>query len=274
MRSIEKSLVRLLKLQTKKWHLTYKLYYKKANLFEFKNYLGKVKRIILKEIDLTNKVENVSRKIVERVEHYGLKNLLHELIMLCHKMHTILVHEYEHLVAVNLAKTRKDKDVLAKHAKMFYGMFVEENKLGKEFTQIISKHKRSLAIIKGFSKKKRELAKVKVLLKQLQNALSELVKARNIKEAALANKKVSNIITYLQRTDAYEFMKSDIDLIKSFANRIMKNPKENKIKFVFTSIYLIAPFTFEVTGVVLALRFATKYAIKRKVKQFKVKMKK
>lgn len=271
MKPIEKSLIQLLKLQTKKWHFTYKLYYKRTNVFEFKNYLSKIKKIILKEIELTTKVEKVSKKVVGKIEHSGLKELLAELIRLCHKMQQVLVNEYEHLITVNLTKTRKDKGVLAKHARMFYGMFVEENKLAKEFSRIVAKHKPSLAVIKGFTKKRRELVKIRHLLKQLQKVLLELVKATNIKEAALANKKLYSIINYLQKSEAYEFIKSDLELIKNFAQDVMKNPKKNKIKLVVTSIYLIAPFTFEVTGLVVALRFATKYAVKRK--QFKVRIK-
>ncbi|MSR86348.1 hypothetical protein EXS74_03050 [Candidatus Woesearchaeota archaeon] len=99
------------------------------------------------------------------------------------------------------------------------------------------------------------------LVLQLQNELHRLGYA--LGDTALVKKhgdKALVLISQIQSAEIYEFVQRDITAIKKKVEYIMAHPKENKLAYFLTTVYIVAPFTFETTGVILFFRYLGKYA--------------
>ena len=109
------------------------------------------------------------------------------------------------------------------------------------------------------------------LVHQLQEELHVL--AKSIGNTALVKKHGDHIlvlISQIQKTEIYEFIAQDILYIKGRVEYIMTHPKEHKLAYFLTTVYIVAPFTFEMTGVILFFRYLGKYTVS-KTKKFRHK---
>lgn len=102
------------------------------------------------------------------------------------------------------------------------------------------------------------------LVIQLQEELRTL--AKSIGDTALVKKHGDTalvLISQIQKTEIYEFVKQDIAYIKTKVEYIMAHPKEHKFAYFLTTVYIVAPFTFEMTGVILFFRYLGKYTVSK-----------
>ena len=100
------------------------------------------------------------------------------------------------------------------------------------------------------------------LVLQLQNELHRLGYA--LGDTALVKKhgdKALVLISQIQQSEIYVFIQKDITSIQKKVEYIMAHPKENKLAYFLTTVYIVAPFTFETTGVILFFRYLGKYAL-------------
>ena len=144
---------------------------------------------------------------------------------------------------------------LAKEELELYMIFFElSKKLPRDYQIDESKIRKSLNLVIELQ---RELIKLKDVIGN-----SELVKKQGEKILVLIGK--------IQKTEIYGFIEHDVVYIKGKAEYIVKHPKENKLAYVLTTIYIIAPLTFEMTGAILFFRYLGKYTI-NKVKKVRKK---
>ncbi|MDP3728276.1 MAG: hypothetical protein Q8R18_02360 [bacterium] len=109
------------------------------------------------------------------------------------------------------------------------------------------------------------------LVIQLQEELHAL--AKSVGDTALVKKhgdRVLVLIFQIQKTEIYEFVKQDVGFIKVRVEYIMAHPKEHKLAYFLTTVYIVAPFTFEMTGVILFFRYLGKYTVSR-TRKFKTR---
>lgn len=263
MRPLEKLLKRFLDLQSGKWHLVYRVYHKKTGLISFYNSMRKLRRIVLLEIMLCRKIERSGLRMVERVNKKKLKALLRSLVMLCEPLISVLQQEYKLLTETRLPKLRKNNVLLERQAHKFHDMFNKEMRLSRKFDGIVLRHGSTLGIVKGYSAKRKEFERTKRLLQLSREAFRQLLRAEDVKEAARANRELTQLLNMLQRTEMYDYIKNDVEFVRRKAKYIIQHPKEHKLIYFLTGIYLVSPFTFEATGALLTLKYATKYAVSK-----------
>jgi hypothetical protein len=112
------------------------------------------------------------------------------------------------------------------------------------------------------------------LVLQLQHELHRLGYA--LGDTALVQKhgdKALVLIAKIQGTEIYEFVQKDVVSLKQKVEYIMAHPKDNKLAYFLTTVYIVAPFTFEATGVILFFRYLGKYAVS-KTKTFRERTRK
>ncbi|MBI5798195.1 hypothetical protein HZA98_04810 [Candidatus Woesearchaeota archaeon] len=108
------------------------------------------------------------------------------------------------------------------------------------------------------------------LVLELQREVHVLAKA--IGDTSLVRTQGEHIlalIAQIQKSEIYEFVQQDVDYIKTKVTYVMKHPKENKLAYFLTTVYIIAPGTFELTGAILFFRYFGKYSLIQ-AKKFKV----
>lgn len=108
------------------------------------------------------------------------------------------------------------------------------------------------------------------LVLELQREVHVL--ARAIGDTSLVRTQGEHIlalIAQIQKSEIYEFVQQDVEYVKTKVTYVMKHPKENKLAYFLTTVYIIAPGTFELTGAILFFRYFGKYSLS-KAKKFKV----
>lgn len=103
------------------------------------------------------------------------------------------------------------------------------------------------------------------LVLQLQEELKKLAYA--LGDSALVKRhgdKALVLISHIQKTEIYEFIQQDVLYIQQKVRYIMAHPQENKLAYFLTTVYIIAPGTFEMTGVILFFRYLGKYTFRKK----------
>jgi len=261
-RPIEKLLVKFLDYQRKKWYFVYKLFNKDISLINYLITFYRLKRMLLKEIKAgSNMIQSVER-MLGKYQLKELESLLKPLVKLNYKLLNILHKEYAYF-KVNPFKLYYSPEEREEEIEKFKELFNEELQLSKQFDKITEMHGNTLKNFKGFSKKKKEFERTKTLLRRSGLAFKKLLSASTIKEAALANQELLFLLNTLQKTEFYDYIKEDVSFIRKKAKIIMQNPRKNRLMYFLTGVYLVSPFTFEATGVVLALRYATKYSVKK-----------
>jgi len=102
------------------------------------------------------------------------------------------------------------------------------------------------------------------LVADLQNELRTLAHA--VGDTALVKKHGEHaliLIGKIQKTEIYEFVQQDVTAIKARVKYVMAHPKENKLAYFLATVYIIAPGTFEMTGVILFFRYFGKYTLSK-----------
>ncbi len=269
-RPTEKFLIKFLDYQRKKWYYIYKLFNKELSLSHFAFVFYRLRWMLKKEIKTGSNIIKSVERMIARHSFEELEPLLRPLAELNYKLLHVL-HQEETILKVSPFKLYKNHSLKQKEQERFEQLFNEELKLSKRFNTITEEHGDTLKLFKGFSKKQKEFERTRKLLRQAQITFKKLLKATTLKEAAMANKELMFLLNALQKTEFYYYIKDDVEFIKKKSMEIMKNPRKNKIKYFLTGIYLVSPFTFEATGVILVLRYATKYSVS-KVKNVKNKI--
>ena len=191
-----------------------------------------------------------------------LEALLKPLVELNYKLLDVLHKEYA-FFKVNPFRFYYSPEVKEEEIDRFKELFNDELQLSKQFDKITDTHGDTLRLFKGFSKQKREFERTKQLLKNSGLAFKKMLSASTLKEAALANQELLFLLNTLQKTEFYDYIKEDVMFIKKKAKIIMQYPRKNKLMYFLTGVYLVSPFTFEATGIILALKYATKYSVKK-----------
>lgn len=115
-----------------------------------------------------------------------------------------------------------------------------------------------------YKKYKKDFKSSFKLLVELQNELKRFKDlAGNSELVKKQGEKVLKTIGAIQKTEIYGFIEQDVLYIKGKVEYIVKHPKENKLAYFLATVYIIAPFTFETTGVILFFRYLGKYTISR-----------
>ena len=113
-----------------------------------------------------------------------------------------------------------------------------------------------------FKRFRRELS----LVKRLNNELKKLKKSiDNRKQLVLESRHILRIISRLEKAEIYWFIREDIEKIKKNIRKLRKNPKNRGLIYFLTSVYIVAPFTFEATGVIMFFRYM--WRLVRKIKK-------
>ncbi len=100
------------------------------------------------------------------------------------------------------------------------------------------------------------------LVKDLKEELGKL--ARSVGDSALVQKHGEHVLVLigkLKKTEIYDFIQQDVKYIQTKVEYVMAHPKEHKIAYFLTTVYIVAPFTFEMTGVILFFRYIGKYTL-------------
>jgi len=123
--------------------------------------------------------------------------------------------------------------------------------------------------LKQYKKQQEELRKERKLVQKLVKAYRELLQSvGDVKEVTMKSKEVEFLIKKVQMTILYNYIEDDVKKIKTKVIYIKDHPKENKLAYALATAYIVLPTTFEITFVVLTLRYTIKYLTdinKRKV---------
>ncbi|MBT3323853.1 hypothetical protein HN681_00555 [archaeon] len=269
-RKIEKLLLQRLVLNSKKFELVEEL--------DVKSYtksvktLNKLHLVITKEI-IVNKKLNKSLLKLHMDEKFRNK-FVKPIVFNLSEINEVLLEESKVLRQVNffsvgfsyvsfilsgkdgyfLRKIRKFKSLSEKEVELNHVFFELSEELPKRYQLNNKKFKKSWK-----------------LLLQLQRELHKLAKnVGNSKVVKLHAERILVIISSLQKTEIYEFIRLDVDYIKTKVKYIVDHPKESKIAYALATVYIVSPGTFEMTGAVLFFRYLGKYTIS-KAKKIKKK---
>lgn len=80
----------------------------------------------------------------------------------------------------------------------------------------------------------------------------------NEPQFAFYSSKIEKLIARAKKTNLYAYMKSDFAAITSKAEHIQKHPKKSKLAYIALTAYILVPTTFELTFLILFLRYSTK----------------
>ncbi len=265
-KDLEKLLCHKYYLHTKKFELLRQL--KTDKYFSSVTILNKVHIIINKEISNNKKIIQVLRE-----SDYDKKEFvvpicitLKKINLILRKENSLLYHTNFLSYSVRLITGRKNyfKNKLIDFRKLtdkelqLYEIFFELSKKFPLECQIDQNEiKKSVRLILELQQ---ELHKLKEFIGN-----SELVKKQG--------EKVLVTIGKIQNTEIYGFVKQDVEYIKIKVEYIVKHPKENKLTYFLTTVYIIAPGTFEMTGAFLFFKYLGKYTI-NKTKKIKERLKK
>ena len=250
---------------------------KKKSFFNSFENLNKLKRILNEELKINNLlIDRVERPPL--LERYVMSKLQNEKI----KLEVNEIKKIIDKLAKNLTKTDEQiflqQEILKKISPFkikIYSLFpLEFNKYFNQFKESYYIEKVSNKKIIDFSKKeypllKKELKKLekeKQVLKSHQKLIREIIETyklliKSVGDEArvrLQHKKIEKLISSAKRTSLYSYMKNDFDTLRTKINYVVKHPKESKLAYAAVTAYIILPTTFELTFVLLFLRYSTK----------------
>ena len=102
--------------------------------------------------------------------------------------------------------------------------------------------------------------KEKNLILRLNNELKKLKKlSGDRKKIILESKQILVIIKQLEKTEIYWFVKEDVEKVRNYLIKVKENPKNKGLVYLLAGIYIVAPGTFELTGIVLFFRYSWRY---------------
>ncbi len=269
-RKIEKLLLQRLVLNSKKFELVEELDVK--SYMNSVNTLNKIHLIITKEITVNKKLSKSLLKLSldEKFRNKFVKPVVFNL----GEINDLLLEESKVLRQVNFFSmsfsylsfilTGKDGYFLRKIRK-FKSLSEKEVELNNVFFEL------SEELPKRYQLDNKKFKKSWKLLLQLQKELHKLAKnVGNSRVVKLHAERILVIISLLQKTELYEFIKKDVEFIKKKVKYIVDHPKESKLAYALATVYIVSPGTFEMTGAVLFFRYLGKYTIS-KAKKIKKK---
>lgn len=231
--------------------------------------LHRMQSVLKKEILLNKKLYNILQKedFPEEIKKTFVREALHILLkinILLKRENAVLckttVLRYGFSVAQKLF-TGKQKDFQFR-LKQFHALAEKELLLHQELfflSQKIAKHSVDQEKVKRSWK----------LVQDLQQELRLLGKSiGNSKLVQKHGEHVLILIGKIQKTEIYDFIQQDVISIQTKVKYIMAHPKEHKLAYFLTTVYIVAPFTFEMTGVILFFRYLGKYTTKKIQQKF------
>lgn len=110
---------------------------------------------------------------------------------------------------------------------------------------------------------KHKFSRERNLILRLNNELKKLKEySDNRRKILLESRHILLIIKQLEKTDLYWFIKDDINKVKVYVKKIRKNPRNKGLVYFLTSVYIVAPGTFELTGIILFFRYLWRLIVK------------
>jgi hypothetical protein len=107
-----------------------------------------------------------------------------------------------------------------------------------------------------FSAYKHRFSRERNLILRLNNELKKLKRySDDRRKILLESRHILFIIKQLEKADVYWFIKEDIIKIKNYLKKVRKNPKNKNLIYILASVYIVAPGTFEATGIILFFRY-------------------
>lgn len=242
---LPKAIPKLKAIYDSKLHHFYRLFHKKGSAMSMKSSLQKLRMSVNRQIRVMRAIEkHLIRKFPALARNISpaLKQIIN-----------VLEQEKKLLSAARLSRAaRKNYDSIL--------LPVEE-----ELLKLLNREIRLLEKLeKSLPEKKASQRQALKLLRQANENIRRLRNAiGNTKEVQKAGRLLLKHLARLQHTEMYGLIKGDANRVKKEALYIMKHPRETRLKQVFAGIYLAAPFTFDATGAVIALRYAVKFAASR-----------
>ena len=116
---------------------------------------------------------------------------------------------------------------------------------------------------------KHKFTRERNLILRLNNRLRKLKElSNNRKKILLESRQIIFIIKQLEKTDVYWFIHGDVNKVKNYIIKVKKNPKNKGLVNILAGVYIVAPLTFELTGIIMffryVLRLINKYLLKSK----------
>ncbi len=250
--TVEKILVKKFELHSKKFELLREL--RSRKYFEVVKIIIRINLIINYEIILNKRVIALLKKTRMNEEIKG----------------KFVVPIIESLFQINNVLNAENKVL---HKNYFSGLFKEKayTQELKKFMILTEKELEIQSIFlklwnelpKEFNEEKKFKSSFKLLV-ELQKELKKFKEiAGNSERVKRQGEKVLKIIEAIQKTEFYGFIKIDVIFIKGKVEYIIKHPKENKLAYFLATIYIIAPLTFEATGIILLFRYLRKYSMNK-----------
>ena len=256
-KKLERLLLQRLVLNHKKYKLVKKL--EKASFFERLSVLGKIHLIINKQLSLNKKV----RKSLLKVDRSLIK-IIEPVYSVLQEAYVILDKQNKVFYKINFL-TLLSGGYFRNCLKEYHGLYSQEINLNHMFVE----NKLFSFLPENYDPKK--LKNAWKLLLELQSELRFMV--RNVGNTRLVKahgKHALKLISLIQKTELYGFIKNDVEFVKTKVKLMIKNPKENKLAYVLGTFYIVSPGTFELTGAVLFVKYIGQYSF-TKVKKLKGK---
>ncbi len=270
-------LKKILLLDAKKYRLLHKIYQEQLPASEISKNVETLKITIKKQLKIQQKLIYALNKL--QVQNNIKEKLIHPVVETIGKLIAIEKAEYDIINDVTIFKIflhktknliKKDKETFFLHqGERFKQLYKRELELNSKLAKYIQRNIKSYPLLNAFSKQRERFYHSFKLLKQIQEELKEI--QRHPKNSNLVQKNAQHIlklIEKIQKTLVYEFIEEDILKLQTRIEYIMEHPKESKMIYFLTSVYLISPGTFELTFIILFLRYSTKYAL-AKTKQLR-----
>jgi len=257
-----------LELHKIKYKQIYNIFYNKKNYLSIYHSIVYLRDIIKQETQINQRIVRkmhrlYRRRTKEKVYFYKLAKTTNDLIEVLKKELVVLkdigiISVIRYDIKVLLFKSKKQGFLMNKCLE-FKRLFDEELEVNKELIEQLYTKNVELNALKG-----RRVRETKQLLTDVQNLLRTFVKSIGDKDKVLnIGKELIAKLDKIQDTTLYEFVKKDAEVIRKKVDYVMKHPKQNKLAYLFTGIYLVAPGTFELTGAILAMRYLTKYTLQK-----------
>ncbi|MDD5331690.1 MAG: hypothetical protein PHE43_02625 [Candidatus Nanoarchaeia archaeon] len=107
--------------------------------------------------------------------------------------------------------------------------------------------------IKSFREKFR---KTKPLINKTEHKYLQLLKSiGNKKRVKKLSREFLILLNKFKKTEMYIYMEGDVERLRKNAIEIMKNPKQNKLKWLFVVFMLTVPGTFNFIPIVMFFRY-------------------
>tara|TARA_Y100000310_G_C20674203_1_gene811989 strand:+ start:1574 stop:2374 length:801 start_codon:yes stop_codon:yes gene_type:complete len=221
--------------------------------------LNKIKWIIAKEIKVNfligQKLKGFDRELVEMIEPVyvnlvEINHILKEQNKILYKLNFFSMVYSRLFNNAYFERTVNDFEA-------YYGQEVKLNELFLE-KDILN------LLPKKYRLDKKKLRDSLKLVKKLQVEVHKLGKSvGNRRLVKLHSDKALELISKVQKTELYGFIKQDVQFVKTKVGYMVKNPKENKVAYALGTFYIVSPLTFEATGVVLFFRYLGKYSVSK-----------